>query len=221
VLLILFILLAGCGEAKKVPVEQPHETVVWDSTGERGTFTDSRDGKTYKTIEIGVQVWMAENLDYVAGSSRCYDNKLSNCGKYRRLYNWAAAMKACPNGWHLPSDAEWDKLIRYVDGDKGTESPYAYESKTAGKYLKAKSGWNDYEGKSGNGEDTYGFSALPGGGGHYYGYFLNVGNSGSWWSSSEYNSSNAYRRSMDYYYEYVLWGIGDKGYLHSVRCVGD
>jgi uncharacterized protein (TIGR02145 family) len=49
-------------------------------------------------------------------------------------------MKACPKGWHLPSNAEWDKLFRFVDGDNGTESPYV--SETAGKYLKAKSGWN-------------------------------------------------------------------------------
>jgi uncharacterized protein (TIGR02145 family) len=90
----------------------------------------------------------------------------------------------CFNGWHIPSNADWDKLMRYVDNNTGTSNPY--NSHTAGKYLKATSGWGSY----GNGEDTYGFSALPGGSdgtGTCTGTIY--GSGGSWWSTNEYSSS--------------------------------
>jgi uncharacterized protein (TIGR02145 family) len=205
---------------------------------QKGTFTDARDGKTYKTTKIGEQVWMAENLNYEAKGSKCYNDSTSNCNKYGRLYNWSTAMGidkefnkkkwngsdvkhqgVCPKGWHLPSNAEWDKLYRYADGDEGTESPY--KSETAGKYLKSKEGWNDFGGKSGNGTDIYGFSALPGGSGHSGGGFINVGSYGYWWSSIEYHSSSAYRRNMHYHREYAYWDFSNKDYLQSVRCLQD
>jgi hypothetical protein len=120
---------------------------------QKGTFTDPRDNKTYKTVKIVSQTWMAENLNYAASGSKCYDDKPENCKKYGRLYDWDAAMRVCPYGWHLPSDYEWDVLMAAVDG-----------TERAGEKLKAKSGWNNsYQGKSGNGTDQYGFSALPGG----------------------------------------------------------
>jgi uncharacterized protein (TIGR02145 family) len=227
-LLALFILLAGCGETKL------------------GTFTDARDGKTYKTVKIGTQTWMAENLNYEAEGSRCYGEGgrvitlssseiQANCKKYGRLYDWATAMGidrefnkeewngsdvkhqgVCPKGWHLPSNAEWDKLYRYADGDKGTESPY--DSEAAGKYLKAKSGWNEF----GNGEDTYGFSALPGGFGNSDGVFYVIGYYGGWWNASEKFSSGAYYRGMGYNYERAYSSYMSKGLIFlSVRCVRD
>jgi uncharacterized protein (TIGR02145 family) len=171
-------------------------------------------GKTYKTVKIGNQTWMAENLDYNVGDSMCFDNDPTNCAKYGRLYDWETAISVCPSGWHLPSNADWDKLMRYVDGTSGTESPC--NSPTAGKYLKATNGWNS----GGNGTDDYGFSALPGG--HYSGdYFLAVGYFGNWWSASEYNSNNAYYRQMIYSYESANYAIIFKNVLLSVRCVRD
>ena len=109
-----------------------------------GILTDSRDGQTYRTVKIGNQVWMAENLNYETANSYCYQDSVSNCTKYGRLYTWAAAKAACPSGWHLPTEVEFKELVATVGG-----------SSTAGKMLKSTSGWDDDEGESGNGTDAY------------------------------------------------------------------
>lgn len=197
-------------------------------------------GEDYETVAIGKQIWLKRNLNYATASSRCYENSNENCEKYGRLYNWATAMALpnncnrascasqiktphkglCPDGWHIPANTDWDKLFHYIDGVNDADSPY--KSEAAGKYLKAKNYWNDYEGKSGNGEDTYGFSALPGGAGYPEdGSFYNVGNSGYWWSSSEINSTNAFRRGMHYNSEGIGFYSYGKTLMLSVRCVRD
>jgi uncharacterized protein (TIGR02145 family) len=181
---------------------------------------DTRDSKKYKIVKIGTQTWMAENLNYNASGSKCYDNSNANCTQYGRLYDWATAMAisstynsssysasakhkgACPTGWNLPSDAEWTTLVNYVGTNPGTK-------------LKAKSGWNI------NGTDTYGFSALLGGYG-FSGGFLLVGDSGSWWSATEDDASYAYSRYMSYDYADVSrLNFFGKTNLYSVRCVQD
>jgi len=164
------------------------------------TFTDNRDGKTYKTAVIGGKRWMAENINYKTDDSWCYDNNDFNCGKYGRLYNWSAAATVCPAGWHLPSRSEWKHLVDAV-GDKGQ-----------GKKLKSKSPrWN--------GKDAYGFSALPGGVREANGRFYNIGHYGYWWTSTENGSGNAYYRNMFNNVMDVLEGLNDKGNGFSVRCV--
>jgi uncharacterized protein (TIGR02145 family) len=171
----------------------------------KNTFTDARDGRVYKIVKIGNQVWMAENLNYDAPGSKFYDNDPKNGEKYGKLYDWETAKKACPQGWHLPSRDEWDALSGFVGGED-----------VAGKHLKAKSGWND----NGNGMDTYGFAALTGGNGDSGGScFYGIGDYGAWWSASESNSYHAYYRSMDY--DSADWDDGDKSSLFSVRCVKD
>jgi len=181
------------------------------------TFTDPRDNQTYKTVKIGPQTWFAENLNYNVNSSACYDNNPANCQRYGRLYNWSAAIKACPSGWHLPSNAEWDVLYRLADGSNGTSSPY--KSETAGEYLKAKGGWNSFEGRSGNGTDDYNFAALPGGVGNADGKFFSIGNFGNWWSSSEYDDSRAYNHFKSYKHNNAGWETEIKSKLFSVRCL--
>jgi uncharacterized protein (TIGR02145 family) len=167
---------------------------------------DARDGKKYKIVMIGTQLWMAENLNYNANGSKCYNNSESNCQKYGRLYNLATAKNVCPVGWHLPSDAEWTKLTDFVDGS------------SAGTKLKATSGWDN----NGNGMDTFGFSALPGGFGNSDGSFGLIGYYGGyWWSSTERNASNAWLRYMDYYSTYVYRDYSGKSNLYSVRCLQD
>jgi uncharacterized protein (TIGR02145 family) len=168
------------------------------------TFTDSRDGKVYKKVTIGRQVWMGENLNYNAGGSKCYNNDPTNCEKYGRLYDWNTANKACPAGWHLPNDAEWETLENTV-------------GRSAGKKLKSTSGWNN----NGNGTDEYGFSALPGGNGFSDGSFRSTGNFGYWWSATESNANNAWGRGMYYSYEGVNRNYYGKTSLFSVRCVQD
>jgi len=173
----------------------------------KGSFTDSRDGKTYKTVKLGNQTWMAENLNYNADGSKCYENQESNCQKYGRLYNWETAKSACPKGWHLPSDDEWQVLVDLAGiGDEG-----------AGTMLKSSSGWNE----NGNGVDAVGFSALPGGYGRSDGSFGYVGEYGHWWTATEDVASNAYHRDMIYNRAYVYRNNYGKTYLFSVRCVQD
>jgi uncharacterized protein (TIGR02145 family) len=181
---------------------------------EYGKMTDD-GGKIYKTVEIGEQVWMAENLNYNASGSECRNDLEANCAIYGRLYDWDTAMEACPDGWHLPTNLEWDQLYRYVDGTSGEESPY--DSPTAGKYLKAKNGW----GKGANGTDDYGFSALPGGSNGVYDSF--------WWTADEnyegYRSSFWSRRmignysSSFYYKDGAYYFSHERDALLSVRCI--
>ncbi|HPS72367.1 MAG TPA: FISUMP domain-containing protein [Bacteroidales bacterium] len=92
------------------------------------TMTDYRDGKTYKTVTLGTQTWMIENLNYEIKGSTCYDNSSDNCSKYGRLYTWNQANKACPKGWHLPSFEEWDQLNNYLCAQKQHGSGKIYFS---------------------------------------------------------------------------------------------
>jgi uncharacterized protein (TIGR02145 family) len=202
---------------------------VAPSSVKSGTFTDSRDGKTYEWVEIGTQTWMAENLNYAATDSKCgsgdtlSDNNTTTCNTYGRLYDWRTAMNGsasssenpsgvqgvCPPSWHIPSKAEWDVLMMAVGG-----------SSTAGTKLKATSGWSN----NGNGTNDYGFSALPGGRGYITvksgKLSLNYSGSGYgfWWGASESLSDGAYLRGMS---SYAYWSYSNKGYLFSVRCLKD
>jgi len=177
------------------------------------SFTDPRDGKVYKTVKIGEQVWLAENLAYAAEGSGCYDVK------YGRLYHWDTAMKSCPEGWHLPSKEEWQTLFDFVGG-----------MKIAGKKLKATSGWDEHDGKSGDGTDDFGFAALPGG----YGdsdpdsnrwFPSSEGYYGEWWTS-DFKEFGGVARGVIRYMECTSNRIGcgvamNQFEMFSVRCIKD
>jgi uncharacterized protein (TIGR02145 family) len=173
------------------------------------TFTDKRDGKVYKIVKIGSQVWFAENLNYAAKGSKCYKDSPDSCAKYGRLYDWNTAMKACPAGTHLPTNEEWDTLVDYVGGWK-----------TAGTKLKSSTGWNSYKDVP-IGTDEYGVSALPGGFGNSEGYFGSAGDYGHWQSATESDVGYVSYWSMYYKYEYMNWYDYYKTSLLSVRCVVD
>jgi uncharacterized protein (TIGR02145 family) len=170
------------------------------------TLTDSRDGKKYKTVKIGSQTWMAENLNYEVSGSKCYDNNSGNCAKYGRLYDWNTARSACPSGWHLPSKSEYEALDKAVGGKE-----------VAGKKLKAKSGWN------GNGTDEFGFSALPGGNELEGNLFYFVGRYCYLWinASDESNKGYAYYRHIYDDRDNANWSSTNKSVLFSVRCIKD
>ncbi len=201
------------------------------SGNETGTFTDARDNHEYKWIKIGNQVWMAENLaatKYNDGTSiplvtdnavwkalgdnntddaYCWYNNYSS-SSWGALYTYAAALNTCPDGWHLPSDVEWSNLTNFIasDGHLGTE----------GSALKATSHWYNH----GNITDSYGFSALPGGlRQRIFETFSGGGNNGYWWSSTEYDSSYAYSRGLNYRRNGVDRGHHYKSSGLSVRCV--
>jgi len=187
-------------------------------------------GQTYKTVNIGSQVWFAKNLNYEVSGSKCYNDNSSNCSIYGRLYDWATAMNLpsscnsnscssqiqsphrgiCPAGWHIPSQADWNVMTAYIGG-----------ANTEGKKLKATSGWFNSN-VTGNGTDEYGFAALPGGS-YSDGRFSggdNGSESGNWWSASEDADYYAYNRIMSNL-DLAYWGASGKSTLRSVRCLKD
>jgi len=211
----LALTLLACEDKEKK--QTPAATQQPSQEAAATTFTDPRDSKTYKTVKIGEQVWMAENLNYEAEGSRCYDDKPANCKKYGRLFDWGMAKTACPSGWKLPDTADWNKLAKTVGGKLRYEHIWTFWD-DASKTLKSKSEWvgND------NGTDDFGFSALPSGGLELNGDgeeldFDNVGNRTAWWTATE----------LDVYEFYIVYiykenaGVGTSlgGALFSVRCI--
>jgi len=192
-----------------------------DSSGDGGDNISN-----YSTESIGSQVWITNNLNYDVSGSKCYNDDPTNCAKYGRLYDWATAMALspscnstsclnqirpkhkgiCPNGWHIPSDADWTTLTDFGGG-----------SLTAGRKLKATSDWNE----GGNGTNDYGFLALPGGFCKEDGRFSNLGDYGRWWSATEEDAYRASYRGMVYDNENVIEESYYKNRFFSVRCVKD
>lgn len=169
-----------------------------------GGVTDSRDGKTYRIVEMpDGKIWMAENLNFRTDNSWCYADNTSNCNVYGRLYDWNTAQTVCPAGWRLPHDVDWTALENAIGG-----------SATAGQKLKSQGGWQN----NGNGTNEFGFSALPGGI-RWAGGFNNVGLSGNWWSATESNATDAWYRVIYSNNENVSRGTGGKTFGFSVRCI--
>ena len=136
----------------------------------KGTIKDSRDGKTYKTVKIGNQTWMAENLAYKPNSGEywAYDNDVSNVIKYGYLYSYKTANEVCPSGWHLPSKQEWENLANYVGKETASEA------------LCTSTGW-----QWGEANDKYGFSVIPAGTLFTDGNFHNKGEQSVLWFFSQ------------------------------------
>jgi uncharacterized protein (TIGR02145 family) len=174
---------------------------------EKEKFIDSRDGKIYYYVTIGTQTWMAENLRYETPDAKCYD-----CEIFGMLYAWKTAINICPDGWHLPSDNEWDTLRDFVENISGC-------SNCAGILLKSTSYWYYY----GNGTDDFGFSALPGGKpsspdrvpsrrGIEASFWSLTSTSDNWWGHFRY---------LSYLYINLLSETFSQGDWTSVRCLKD
>ena len=219
-------------DGKESSSTTPSSKVIEPAEVTTGTMTDSRDDQTYNTVTIGTQTWMAENLNYETANSYCFNDYATYCTKYGRFYAWAAAMDSagtwstngkgcghgskcsptgtirgiCPEGWHLPSQTEWEVLFTAVGGIS-----------TAGKMLKSATGWND----SGNGTDAFAFTALPGGSRSMLGFYYIEGIYAYFWSSTEYDSEYAYYMHLKEVNDNAILDYDNKYYGLSVRCLKD
>jgi uncharacterized protein (TIGR02145 family) len=203
-----------------------------DKKAETGTFTDPRDGQTYSWVKIGTQEWMAENLKFLPsvantgfGSSTephyyVYDyngtdvhaaKATANFQNYGVLYNWPAAISACPSGWRLPTDADWTVLTNFAGGEN-----------VAGGKLKSTRTAPDahprWMSPNTDATDVYGFSALPGGVRLSNENFGNIEGSGWWWCATELDDNRVWIRQLpggNKIYRFDL----SKNLGSSVRCI--
>lgn len=204
-----------------------------DGTSCSTTVTDI-DGNVYQTVQIGEQVWMAENLkttkykdgsaiptgysgsdwgELETGAYAVYDNSDPESATWGRLYNWYAvddSRSICPEGWHVPSDNEYTILTDYLGGES-----------VAGGKMKETGLEHWYSANTGATNES-GFTGLPAGyRGYDNGYYTSMGYDGCFWSSSEGNSGNAWYRVLNCYSSNVYRGSYSKQYGFSIRCLGD
>lgn len=217
--LIVFLLI-GCSNTTDITTEPD--------------LIDYRNKKIYRTVKIGSQVWMAENLDVATfrngdliqevasevewiktgetiSPAWCYyANDQQNTGKYGRLYNSYAVNDPrglAPVGWHIPSDSEWTVLSTYLGGEL-----------IAGGKIKETKGWNFPNISASN---SSGFSAIPSGLRHFEGHFKDFGDIATWWSSTKSSSDSYWIRSANFNSE-ALTRVGHYGKRGiAVRCVKD
>ena len=179
------------------------------SAQETGSYTDARDGKVYKTVTIGKQTWMAENLAFKAATGCwAYNNNETNVKMYGYLYDWETANNVAPAGWHLASDKEWNKLTDFLGG--------MFDS---GEKLKAaNTGEETVRRNRGNNES--GFTGLPAGR-YALGKFEGIGIYWVWWTSTKKGKYLAYNRSMKFDQYWVSGSLTPLEVGQSVRCVKD
>ena len=207
------------------------DDVTQNPTSGYGPNITDTEGNSYKTVYIGTQQWMAENLkvskysdgttipnitdntqwqNNTTGAWAYYNNDATNNAKYGKLYNWYAVSKTtngnknvCPTGWHVPTDGEWEVLTGYLGGG----------SVAGGKMKEVGiTSWNSPNAVATN---TSLFSALPGGTRFYDGHYFDIGSSVGWWSSSEYDAGFAWGRYL------ASKDDVNKKYGLSVRCLRD
>jgi len=225
---IAFLLfLAACGLSFENPTD-PYN-VSHPSNIKYESFTDARDGKSYKSVVINGQTWMAENMNYNAPGSLCVDyvkvdpdthyseigdtlvTKGGYCDIYGRLYDYETAKNICPSGWYLPSKTEWDKLMNFASWEK----------------LRSKQGWGTAERKMSSsklepGKDTYGFTAIPTFLYQWYDVMVNGRksyyywtSSGYWWTATDSSDYAAYIATTEYSHTITK----STRYHYSVRCL--
>jgi uncharacterized protein (TIGR02145 family) len=195
------------------------------------------DQRNYKTVKIGNQTWMAENLAYLpamqppasisyteprynvygyTGSDVATAKKQANYINYGVLYNWPAAIAACPSGWHLPTDDEWKQLEMALGMTQAQADDTDWRETDQGTQMKSTIGWYNN-----NGTNTSGFSALPGGYLYGSGSFSGIRDYGRWWGSTESSSDYAWGRRLLHDRSSVFRDVHAKRCGFSVRCVRD
>lgn len=194
------------------------------------SFTDPRDGQSYDVVKIGSLTWMAENLNYETETSACPDGDTRNCKRMGRLYTWAEAKTVCPEGWRLPTKADFEALMIAASGDAAQfhNGNSDAVSNKVGAALKSRDGWF----KKGNGTDDFGFNALPAGyrgaiskaddGTISGGKFDGIGGYAYFWSAtedSENPESNAYYMFLAFNSKSASVNSFSKEDYRSIRCV--
>ena len=160
--------------------------------------------KKYKTVKIGSQTWMAENLNLRTKNSWCYENKSEFCTKYGRLYSWEDSKSACPIGWRLPRNEDFENLFSTIGDNMQAETK-----------LKSKNDWEDFS----YGQDIYGFSVLPAGIRKEDGLYEDKGYRASFWTSTINNYSIVITYEWDYSTASIGFATINEG--HSIRCIKD
>jgi uncharacterized protein (TIGR02145 family) len=197
------------------------------------------EGQTYHGIMIGEQCWMKENLNYETGTSWCYGDNPANCEQFGRLYNWntimngedgTAAMPSgvrgiCPEGWHIPSDLEWQVLEGTVDSKS---EPYsgiwynlAYRGYDVGLNLKSVTGWEENNGNSGGGTDAFGFTILPGGFKNWEAEYHGIAQEMCFWTCTDNTEEDALLRQLSYSEDRTARYYALKTSGFYLRCVKD
>ena len=238
--IIVFALAVLCGcsnndnyRSSTTAAEESEE--IFDSANiEYDSIVDVRDGKTYRTVKIGNRWWFAENLNFAADSSYCYNDESDSCAIYGRLYPWTVAMRLdtaynklnatygeliksahqgiCPKGWHIPSEKEWNEMIDYADSHNGDEG--------AGASLRATYSWNPHEKYGTKYIDRFGFAGLAAGAkaekemrksdcgyratGNEDGIYCGLGEEAFFWTSTE---QMDYRNDSEHALYFFLHGL--------------
>jgi uncharacterized protein (TIGR02145 family) len=199
------------------------EASVTDTSGRSGMFEDARDNETYIWIQIGDQIWMAENLRFAtATGSWCWENDTGFCESRGRLYTWDAAKQAPPDGWHLPSDEEW-KILEMtlglskdqadLEGDRGGPG-----DSTAAVLKKCENWPDEYDGRPIPVSNASGFSAVPTG---FFarGEFTHDGYT-AWWTATP-HPNGAWLRFLRFFDNKITRVVNRREFAFSVRCVRD
>lgn len=229
VLIILAVLLTGC-----VKDQFDRDNM--------GTFKDSRDDSRYNWVRIGVQVWMAENLAFLPSVSPSANGSATdpyyyvygfesthtdsartefNFSQYGVLYNWAAAIKACPRGWHLPTDNEWKVLEKYLGMNESDAHAISWRnSGGVGGMLKDTSSllWS---GPNAGAANSCSFRAIPGGSRYSHGGFTSLGDVALFWTKTETDSLFSWHRGLSYAGAGILRAAYYRSNGMSVRCIKD
>lgn len=194
--------------------------VIDQETRGDGVLIDPRDGKTYRTIGIWKQTWMAENMNYtdateltvLRGRTWCYDDDPEKCNEYGTLYGCAAALEVCPDGWRLPVRADIDSIIAFyqnIGWRRGTE-------------LRSATGWTDYDGESMNGSDFSGFTLLPSGVKKGDGLYEGEGHEAwFWYDTGCADDVRRYAVYANYEGFFGYWYKDDAEAGYYVRCIKD
>lgn len=192
---------------------------IIQAQNQTGTFTDSRDNKTYSWVKIGEQTWMSENLNFNTKKSKCYDNNESNCEKNGRLYKWRVARKICPSGWHLPEMSDFRTLINTTCVIGNVNANLGALNGNINANLRSIDGWEDK-----TGTNKSGFNALASGI-CILGKSSAMGKNGYYWSSTRSKLSFGILARFCWFDNKMVYHITNaetgKTNLMSVRCLKD